>query len=333
MPVLRLPLSLSCLMAAALALPNPAAACSFAPQFVSGLPAGDAPVPTNAQAFALAPFMGRTQMYAELYDPRAFAPIPVDVRSLGADIVQLDLPPLDPSINYTARVWMDDLDDEFFDFSFVPGRSADNEAPPAPAVTWGGHEGPADSCETSGWYIDVQVQRVADPDVILYELVEVMPNDAIVAVGAIFVSDEASPTQIVSAAVGRLPLNDRCFSVRSVDLAGNRSFEQDVHCFTPIPLPIDGGMPNFDGGVPNFDAGPATDAGEATQDAGEPAPDAGQSLPDAGQSAETSGGLNTQDAGCGCSSFGTSGAAAEGTLGFFVIGLGALWRRRRAPHR
>jgi len=330
MPVLRSP-QIILLTAAVFALPHPASACDYAAQFVAGLPLGDAPVPTNAQAFAQAPFMGRTQMYAELYDPRAFAPIPVQVRSLGEDIVQLELPPLDPSINYSARVWMDDIDDEFFDFNFVPGRSPDNDVPPAPSVSWGGHEGPQNSCENSGWYIDVQIGRVADPDVVLYEIVEFMPNDAIVPVGAAFLSDEAAPTQFLSAFVGRQPLNDRCFSVRSVDLAGNRSFERDLHCFTATPI---------DGGVPNFDASTTIDAGQMLPDAGQPAPDAGQAAPDAGQPAADAGqpatnggGLNTQDAGCGCSSSGSATSASSGGLALFVTAILALGRRPKRGRR
>ena len=299
------------------AVPRPAPACDYFPQFVAGAPVEGALVPTNAQAFARAPFMARTPMHAELYDPRAFAPIPVEVRALGDDIVQLELPPLDPSIEYTARVWMDTVDDAAFDFAFVPGRSPDVDAPPAPTVAWGGHEGPANSCESSGFYLDLEVGRVADPDVLLYEVVEVLPNDELIAVGAALLTDEATPTQHLSAHVGPRPLNDRCFSVRSVDQAGNRSSPDELHCFSAIPI---------DGGVPSRPDSGVVDSGVVEVDAGSPS-DAGQPAADGGAPALGGGALSAGDGGCGCSGHPSSRGPAGGALGL-VLGVGLLARRR-----
>ncbi len=190
----------------------PAQACDYAAQFVQGAPQLSALVPTNAQAYALAPFMGRTPMHAELVDPRGFAPIPVDVASLGEDVVQLKLPPLDPSIQYTARIWMDAFQpEEYLDFEFETGAGPDLELPPDVVNSWQVHEGPANSCENSGWYIDVQVEHPRDADVVLYELIEVLPNDEIIVLGAYLVRQDTPTDLRFSAHVGSYALNDRCF--------------------------------------------------------------------------------------------------------------------------
>lgn len=314
----------SLVLIGATALPRLSTACDYIAQFVSGTPVGGAIVPTNAQAFAWAPFMGRSPMHAELVDPRGFAPIPVDVRSLGDDVVQLELPPLDPSINYTAQVWMDNVEDASFDFSFVPGRSPDTDPPPSPTAMWNGHQGPANSCESFGFYIDVEIGRVAEDDVLLYEILELLPNDGIVSVGAAFVSDAADVTQYISAFVGNQPLNDRCFYVASVDQAGNRSLSRDLHCFTAVPM--DGGVPPpWDAGPP-IDAGSMSDAGSVAPDA-TANPDASQPAVDAGTPALTGEGLNSSKAGCGCQGHRGAGRGSVGLL--FGLGLLGLLRRRR----
>lgn len=316
---LLLPLALGLLSA-----PRPAEACDYVAQFVAGLPSAGAVVPANAQAFAWAPFMGNSEMRAVLVDPRALTEIPVDVRSLGEDVVQLDLPPLEPGVAYEARVEMVGLD-EAHHFRFTADRAVDREAPPVPSVFWDAHEGPRNSCENSGFYLDVTIDRV--PGALLYEINELMPNDAVVPVGARFESDEATPTLSLSAYTGQRPLTDRCFFVSAVDQAGNRSDMTNLHCITPVPI-TDGGLPTmFDAGTA-LDAGAAPDAGR-TPDAGTAAPDAGEvPAPDAGEAPAPSGTLESGNAGCGC----TSSSSGPETALFAALGLmiGLTRRRRRS---
>lgn len=312
---------LSGLLVASLGSALPAQACDYAAQFVRGAPELGTVVPLNGQAFALAPFMGRTPMHAELYDPRAFAPIPVDVVSLGEDVVQLQLPPLEASIQYTARIWMDIVDDEYFDFAFVAAPEEDQGPPPAHEHSWQPRQGPGNSCENPGWYLDVQVANNQATDAVLFEVLELLPNDGIEVVGAHLVGESTPEDLRFSVHVRGGILNDRCFGVVAVDQAGNRSYPPNFRCLTAVPL--DGGIPRIDAGTGTLDAGMSTpDAGTSTPDAGTSAPDAG--TPDA--ESRSSGGLETADAGCGC----TSGSKPDASVWLFGLLVVGLIRRRKS---